>query len=284
MRSIKKIHKAIYAPMDDLVTWRALPTNEVDYIDPFLLLNHHGPQEYPPNNNGLPFGPHPHRGFETVTYILQGDIMHKDTTSDKSITKPGGIQWMTAGSGLIHSEQSSDEFKMNGGTEEVIQVWLNLPSRLKMTKPKYTGLQKEQIPTLTLDNGKVNINVISGRWGEVKGPVESLSGIQMFNIEFKMDGLLDVKIDENHNILFYVVNGKVKVNNEIAERYSLVEFANEGEDIKIEALENSYLVFGHGKPFREPVVSYGPFIMNTQGEIKQAMVDYQSGKMGVWKE
>src|SRR6187549_1845772 len=127
MRSIKKIHKAVYEPIADLVTYRAIPTASIDYIDPFLFLNHHGPQVYLPNNRGLPFGPHPHRGFETVTFILDGDIFHKDSGGYEGTILPGGVQWMTAGSGLIHSEVSSENFKKNGGPLEILQLWVNLP-------------------------------------------------------------------------------------------------------------------------------------------------------------
>src|SRR5690606_10186388 len=125
MRNIKAIHRPVYAPIDDLITYRAMPTHSVQDIDPFLFLNHHGPQVYPANNNGLPFGPHPHRGFETLTFIFKGDIMHKDTGGGESVIREGGIQWMTAGRGLIHAEVSSEEFKRSGGEEEVIQIWLN---------------------------------------------------------------------------------------------------------------------------------------------------------------
>ena len=164
MRTIKNIHTAISAPIADLITYRALPTQQVNYIDPFLFLNHHGPQEYPPFNRGLPFGPHPHRGFETLTFILAGDIVHRDTGSGESIIKAGGIQWMTAGRGLIHAEVSSEEFKEKGGLVEVIQLWINLPAKLKMTPPHYVGLQQESIPAVSLNQGKTTLHVVSGEW------------------------------------------------------------------------------------------------------------------------
>jgi len=126
MRSIKKQHQPLHETIEGLITYRAMPTDSLKYIDPFLFLNHHGPQEYPPHNQGLPFGPHPHRGFETVTYILKGDIVHQDTKGFKSMIQAGGIQWMTAGKGLLHSELSSDMFKEKGGIVEVIQIWLNI--------------------------------------------------------------------------------------------------------------------------------------------------------------
>ncbi len=274
----------MYAPMDDLVTYRALPTREVEYIDPFLFLNHHGPQVYKPGNRGLPFGPHPHRGFETLTFILDGDIMHQDTGGGKDVIEAGGVQWMTAGSGLIHAEISSDKFKKEGGPLEILQLWFNLPAKYKMTAPKYIGLQKDKIPVVTLDNGKVNVNVVSGSWGEVQAPIQSLSDINMVSIEMKAGGTFVYNIPSERNIFFYVVRGSVKVNGETADKLTLVEFENQGKEVKVEALEDAYILFGHALPYNEPVVSHGPFVMNTEQEIREAFQDYQLGKMGQWVE
>ncbi|WP_242918335.1 pirin family protein [Pontibacter liquoris] len=283
MRKIKKLHKAVYAPVDDLLTYRALPTREVEYIDPFLFLNHHGPQQYGPINRGLPFGPHPHRGFETLTFILEGDIMHQDTGGGQSVIEAGGVQWMTAGSGLIHAEISSDEFKKNGGALEILQLWFNLPARYKMVKPHYVGLQKEEIPVAVEDNGKVKVQVVSGNWDGVKGPIDSISDISMASIDLEKGGRFTTTIPAERNIFFYVVRGAVQVNGERAEKLTLVEFSNEGEELAVEALEESVILLGHAKPFNEPVVSHGPFVMNTEDEIREAFRDYQLGKMGRWE-
>jgi redox-sensitive bicupin YhaK (pirin superfamily) len=283
MRKINKIYKAVPSPIGDLKTYRALPTNEIDFIDPFLFLNHHGPQVYGPNNNGLPFGPHPHRGFETLTFILAGDVMHRDSSGGKSVINEGGIQWMTAGRGVIHTEVSSEEFKEKGGNEELIQIWLNLPAKLKMTQPSYTGLQKDQVPTLEVENG-VSIQPVSGNWKGHQGPVKSLTGIEIARLKLKKGATYTTTIPESRNILFYILNGKLKVNGETAGMHNLVGFSNEGEEIKMEALEDTELILGHGEPFNEPIVAHGPFVMNSQKEIMEAMRDYQMGKMGVWIE
>jgi quercetin 2,3-dioxygenase len=283
MRKIKKLHKAVHAPIDDLVTYRAIPTREVEYIDPFLFLNHHGPQVYKAGNRGLPFGPHPHRGFETLTFILDGDIMHQDTGGGKDIIEAGGVQWMTAGSGLIHAEVSSDKCKKEGGPLEILQLWFNLPAQHKMTEPKYIGLQKDEIPVVELDNGNVRVNVISGNWGEVQAPIQNLSDIHMVSIEMQKGGEFVYNIPSERNIFFYVVRGAVKVNGQSAEKLTLVEFGNEGKEVKVEATKDAYILFGHSHPFNEPVVSHGPFVMNTEEEIKQAFSDYQKGKMGAWE-
>ncbi len=278
MRTIKKLHKAIDEPMNGLSTYRAFPNREIDQIDPFLLLNHHGPENFPPNNSGLPFGPHPHRGFETLTFILQGDVVHSDSSGGKSVITAGGIQWMTAGKGIVHSENSSDEFKRKGGVEEILQLWINLPSKLKMTQPKYIGLKKDEISKLKYDDGKVIINLITGKWENEKGPVDSLTDTFTSFIEFQKDSNLKFKVEKERNILLYIVKGKLIVNGTTVEKLHTVEFINDDEEINIEALEDSIIILCHAKPFDEPVVSYGPFVMNTEGEIRQAMIDYQSGK------
>jgi redox-sensitive bicupin YhaK (pirin superfamily) len=284
MRTIKRIHQAVYSPIADLVTYRALPTPSVEYIDPFLFLNHHGPQVYAPNNNGLPFGPHPHRGMETVTFILTGDIAHKDSSGHESVIKAGGIQWMRAGRGLIHAEISSDEFKQQGGDLEILQLWVNLPASLKMAEPFYIGKQQEEIPILQFDEGKVTANLISGQWKEVNGAFESSTGIFLSTLQFKAGSEIEVSIPAAHNIFFYVISGEINVNGTAVRSLHLAEFNNDGDTLTISAKNDSTLLLGHAMPFNEPVVSQGPFVMNTQQEIMQAYQDYRMGKFGTWEE
>lgn len=284
MRSIKRIHQADYRPIADLITYSPMPTGSLEMIDPFIFLNHHGPQKYPPNNNGLPFGPHPHRGMETVTFILEGDIAHKDSGGHKSVIESGGVQWMTAGSGLIHAEVSSEKFKKEGGDLEILQLWVNLPAKLKMTEPKYKGLQKEQIPEVEFDDGKIKARVVSGAFKGTKGAFETLTEINLSIVNFQKGSSLELEIPTEHNIFFYVISGELKVNGEQAMQKHLVEFKNDDENLQIEAVEDSILLFGHAKPFEEPVVARGPFVMNSMEEINQAYMDYQAGKLGSWEE
>ncbi len=284
MRTIKKIHKAESDPIDNLITFRALPTRSIDYIDPFLFLNHHGPQIYPPGNDGLPFGPHPHRGIETVTFILDGDIKHKDNGGFESTINAGGVQWMTAGGGLLHSEISSAEFMKKGGRLEILQLWLNLPARLKMTKPHYEGRQKDAIPNLELDEGRVNVNLISGDWEGHKAAFTSITDVHLNTIYFKPGGKLEIKVPEDHNIFFYVIRGELKAGETIVPAMHLAEFEKNDGPISISSDKESILLFGHAKPFGEPVVARGPFVMNTEKEIAEAYADYRNGKFGVWKE
>src|SRR4051812_5707317 len=181
-RTIRAQYPAIRDDIGDLHTWRPLPNDKISQIDPFLFLNHHGPQVYPPRNRGLPFGPHPHRGFETVTFIVEGSLVHRDTGGHESVIQRGGVQWMTAGRGLEHEEVSPKEFLDHGGPLEILQLWVNLPSRLKMTTPGYVGLQEDSIPSFTDDDGRVTINLISGDWSGHRGPIESLIDVHMMTI------------------------------------------------------------------------------------------------------
>ncbi|HEY0899873.1 MAG TPA: pirin family protein, partial [Sphingobacteriaceae bacterium] len=254
MRTIKKIHQAASSPIGDLVTYRALPTQSVNYIDPFLFLNHHGPQVYPPHNQGLPFGPHPHRGFETVTFVLEGDIYHKDSFGNTGLIKPGGIQWMTAGSGLLHSEISSDSFKERGGPLEILQLWVNLPAKHKMAAPSYADLQKEDIPTLLLDQGRVTVNVVSGTFAEHAGAYQSLTDVHLSTLFFKPQGRLNLKVAASRNIFFYVIRGRLLVNGTQVEQLQLVEFESDGEELALEAQNDAVILFGHALPYHEPVV------------------------------
>ncbi|MDO9553605.1 pirin family protein [Rhodonellum sp.] len=283
MRTINQIHAAGYSPIADLITYSPLPTAKLQQVDPFIFLNHHGFQTYPPNNNGLPFGPHPHRGMETVTFILKGDIMHKDSSGHESIMEEGGIQWMTAGSGLIHAEVSSPKFKKEGGDLEILQLWLNLPAKYKMTKPNYVGLQKDQITHFELDGGKVKVQLIAGTWEDQKGSFDTLSPIFLSTIEISKGGSFSKNIPSGENIFLYIVKGALKIGNEEIPFRNLVEFNNDGDDLSVTASEDAIFILGHAKPFNEPMVAQGPFVMNTQKEIQEAYRDYQEGKFGSWE-
>jgi len=269
--------------MDDLITYRALPTRSVDYIDPFLFLNHHGPQVYRPNNNGLPFGPHPHRGMETVTFILDGDISHKDSSGHESVITSGGVQWMTAGKGLIHAETSSDKFKEEGGKLEILQLWLNLPARLKMTEPFYKGLQKEDIPYVEPDKGKVIVNIVSGEFDGKKAAFDSAIDVQLNTIYFMPGGKINIEVPVQNNIFCYVIRGKINANSTEIPALHLAEFNNDNTELNLSSDEESILLFGFAKPLNEPVVAQGPFVMNTQKEIEEAYADYRNGKFGTWE-
>ncbi|MEZ0538058.1 pirin family protein [Fibrella arboris] len=283
MRTIKKIHQAEYRPIADLITYSPLPSRQLQQIDPFLFLNHHGYQEYRPNNHGLPFGPHPHRGMETVTFIVEGDIMHKDSHGYKSVISAGGVQWMTAGRGLIHAETSSDTFKQEGGPLEILQLWVNLPARLKMTEPAYSGLQKEAIPAIAV-NDNVTVNLVSGTWDGQKGAFGTLSDVFLSTVAIKAGGTVSLPVATERNCLFYVIRGGVTVNGQTVKHRELAEFNHDGDTLDVTATTDSLLLVGHAVPFNEPVVARGPFVMNTDQQIMEAYQDYQAGTFGVWSE
>ena len=279
LRAIRAVHNAVREDIGDLVTRRAMPTASIDHVDPFLFLNHHGPQTYPTPNHGLPFGPHPHRGFETVTFILDGDIAHRDTGGHESVIEAGGIQWMTAGRGLVHMETSSEEFKRKGGGMECLQLWVNLPASLKMTEPRYTGLQREHIREST--SGGVRVRAISGEWGGVNGAVEPLYDIAIAEVYFDQGATKSWEISRERNVFFYVVRGEVEVNGRAAKQFQLVEFAGQGTEICVKAKTEAMILLGHARPFDEPIVAHGPFVMNTREEFVAAYHDYQAGKFGL---
>ena len=284
LKTVTALHPARRDDIGDLTTRRPVPEPGLDQVAPFLFLNHHGPQTYGPNNAGLPFGPHPHRGFETVTFILEGELAHRDSAGHESIIKAGGVQWMTAGSGIVHAEVSPDDFLSSGGPLELLQLWVNLPGRLKMSPPRYVGLQADEIPAVSVDKGAAIVHLISGTWGGHTGPIPSLTEVFMTTIDLKAGGKAGFGSLGGRNVFFYVVRGEVKVNGTSAQAWQLAELDLAGDTVEIEAAEDALVLFGHAEPIGEPVVAHGPFVMNTREEIADAIRDYNAGlfdKVGV---
>jgi len=275
---VTSLHPAWRDDIDDLVTRRPLPGHGIDHLGAFLFLNHHGPQIYPPENRGLPFGPHPHRGFETVTFILDGELAHTDSAGHESVIQTGGVQWMTAGRGLIHAEISPDSFKRHGGPMEIIQLWVNLPARLKMVAPRYTGLQADAIPSIEQDGVKVHL--IAGDYAGHIGPVESITGAFMSWVELRAGTSVTFEGLRGRDILLYAVRGSVRAEGTEVPQWNLARLAR-GECVTITADAPALILFGHAEPIDEPVVAHGPFVMNSQIEIRQAYMDYQAGRFGV---
>ncbi len=293
MRTIKAIYDAQRDDIADLQTWRALPTaatGRMGSMDPFLFLNHHGPQVYAPGNSGLPFGPHPHRGFATVTFIRQGELVHSDSAGHESIITSGGVQWMSAGAGIVHAELSPTSFCDRGGPLEILQLWVNLPSRLKMTAPHYVGLQHADIPVLKLADARVAVQLVAGTWsaspvpaatGDApRGPVVPLTDMMLASITIAAGGTLDLQVPRAHTIFCYAITGALQINGRAVQMRQLVDFAGDGEGVQITATADAALLFGHAAPFGEPVVAYGPFVMNTEQEIAEAIRDYKAGRFG----
>ena len=276
-KTLTALHPARRDDIGDLTTRRPVPGPDLEQIDPFLFLNHHGPQTYGPGNAGLPFGPHPHRGFETVTFILQGELAHRDSAGHESVIRAGGVQWMTAGSGLIHAEVSPEGFKQAGGPLELLQLWVNLPGRLKMSPPRYVGLQADEIPAIAADQGRATVHLISGAWGGRTGPIGSLTGVFLSTIDLKAGGRAGFGSLAGRNLFLYVISGAVKVNGAAVPAWTLAEFDLAGDLVEIEATSDSRLLFGHAEPIGEPVVAHGPFVMNSRVEIVEAIRDYNAG-------
>jgi hypothetical protein len=277
VKTIKRQHEALRDDIADLTTRRPVPGPDIEQVDPFLFLNHHGPQVYPPRNRGLPFGPHPHRGFETVTFILTGELAHLDSAGHESIIKAGGIQWMTAGKGLVHAELSPEEFKQRGGPLEILQLWVNLPSRLKMVPPRYVGLQRDAIPAVPTEDGKGLVNLVAGQWNGRQGAMQPLTDVFMATVELGAGGHVSFPGVAGRNVFLYVVRGTVSVAGEQATQFHLVELGDSGDTVEIDAVSDAVLLVGHAEAIGEPVVAYGPFVMNTRDEISQAIRDYQAG-------
>lgn len=280
IRTMKRLHLAVREDIGDLITQRPLPNPIIAQIDPFLFLNHHGPQTCPPHNQGLPFGPHPHRGFETVTMILAGMLAHHDSAGFENVIQAGGVQWMTAGSGIVHAEISPEQFKRDGGPIEILQLWVNLPRPLKMTPPRYVGVQRDQIPAIELNEGLATLHLIAGEWNGTVGPIRSITNVFLSTVELKSGARLRIGNLYGRGILLYVIRGMIDIDGDKAGALHLAELNEEGEELYMTAEMDSLIVLAHAEPINEPVVAYGPFVMNSWEEITQAIEDYRAGRFG----
>jgi len=260
-----------------------LPTQQVEQIDPFLLLHHadiKAPKHVDPDDAGV--GPHPHRGFSPVTFIFKGGVHHRDSRGNDSVIYAGGAQWMNAGMGIIHSERPPHDIQERGGRQEIIQLWINTPAKNKMDQPAYFPLSADEAPSFTSEDGKVQGKVFSGEVLNVKGPIPSQAIVNAATLEVKSSGKISIPLPASHNAFIYLLDGKLTVDSfGLVEKLHLVHFKNDGEGIAFEALEDTRVLLMSGEPLNEKVVSYGPFVMNTQTEVMEAMRDYQMGKMGV---
>ena len=251
-------------------------------LSPFLLLDYGAPREFPPTaNTRQGVGPHPHRGFETVTIAFQGSVAHHDSTGKGGVINPGDVQWMTAASGILHREYHEESWARKGGTMQMAQIWVNLPRAHKMDPPGYQAITADRIGVATLPEGAGVVRVIAGEYLGVSGPAKTFTPVTMLDIRLTPGGRADFDVPSRHNATLLVMNGDVTVNGEAASENEFVVFRNAGERIAVESAGGeAQLLLLAGEPIDEPVVSYGPFVMNTEGEIRQAMLDFQSGKFG----
>lgn len=256
-----------------------------EHISPFILLDYAGPTKFSPTSERRGVGQHPHKGFETVTVVYEGEVEHRDSTGAGGVIGPGDVQWMTAASGILHEEYHSPAFAKTGGNFEMVQLWVNLPANDKSARPGYQNLRNADIPIVALPNDAGNLRVIAGQYGDVRGPARTFTAINVWDLRLNLGKIAALDVPEGHTLSVLVLNGTVLINDvEIAREAQTVILGREGGGITIEANGDAKLLVLTGEPIEEPVVAQGPFVMNTTAEIKEAMLDFQSGKFGVIRE
>lgn len=249
-------------------------------ISPFLLLDHAGPMQFYPTEHQRGVGEHPHRGFETVTIVYQGEVAHKDSTGEQGVIGEGDVQWMTAASGILHEEFHSNAFAETGGVLEMMQLWVNLPKVDKMSAPKYQEIKAKQIPCVALPDKTGFLRVIAGQLANKKGPASTHSPILVADGEIKTSGHYHLALQDGWTTIVVVRDGQLKLNGKILSNNQTLAISGSDHGLSIEALSDSKLLILSGKPIDEPIIGYGPFVMNSEAEIKQAITDYQTGKFG----
>ena len=283
LNTIKSVGRSDFVNMGPIRLRQPLPAQQIEMVDPFILLHHYGPYQISEKSNPFDLGPHPHRGFEPITFLVQGEQLHRDSLGNESVVKAGDVQWTTAGRGIIHAEGPTKEFVQKGGTIEGIQLWLNLPSEKKMMEANYQHAIHEDFRVVTSEDGKVETRIIAGELNETFGRIATQTPVNAFMIEAKVGGSQTISFSKSHQGLLYLLKGKAKVNGLTTlelDKNQFIQFNQDGDHFSIEADENSLLLFMSGEPFKEPVATYGPYVMNNQTEIMEAMRDYQMGKMG----
>lgn len=249
-------------------------------MSPFLMLDYAGPAQFPPTTDRKGVGSHPHRGFETVTIVYEGEVAHKDSTGQGGVIGPGDVQWMTAGSGILHEEFHSEEFAKTGGVLNMVQLWVNLPAEQKMTPPRYQPILNKQIPAIGLSNGAGVARIIAGEFQGHIGPANTFTSMNVVDLKLKK-GAVIIPVPEGWNTSLVVLKGAVEAGDGVvAKDAQMLMFSMQGQDIEVHAQEDSVALLLSGQPIDEPIVGYGPFVMNTKEEIAQAVQDFNSGKFG----
>jgi quercetin 2,3-dioxygenase len=253
---------------------------EAAEVSPFLLLDYGGPHEFAPTDRQLGVGEHPHRGFETVTIVYEGSLEHRDSTGAHGKIGPGDVQWMTAASGVVHAEFHSREFARTGGLFEMVQLWVNLPAREKMSPPRYQEILDRQIPRVDLEQAAGTVRVIAGEWGTATGVARTVTPLCVFDMRLKGGHEITAPAAEGHTAILLVQHGGLTVNEQSLAEGELAILERSGRDVALRCQDEAMVLMLTGEPIDEPVVGQGPFVMNTREEIRQAMHDYQSGRIG----
>lgn len=250
-------------------------------LSPFLLLDYAGPHTFTPGNEKRGVGEHPHRGFETVTIVYSGEVEHRDSTGRGGVIGPGDVQWMTAGAGILHEEFHSDAFTRQGGELEMVQLWVNLPMKDKMTTPAYQSITQDVIPTVTLPDDAGTMRVIAGRYEEAKGPADTFSPLNVWDIRLLRDRQLTLSQPEGWSTALVVLKGNITLNGTTpVNETQLVVLSQQGKNLHFETSSDASVLLLSGEPLNEPIVGYGPFVMNTKQEIAEAVRDFNSGRFG----
>lgn len=282
-RTVKQLLYAHETDMGGLPIRQPFPTHRVDQIDPFILLHHADikvPTDRNPKHTGV--GPHPHRGFSPVTFIFQGGVHHRDSRGNNSTIYAGGAQWMNAGMGIIHSERPPHDIHARGGRQEIIQLWINTPAKNKMDQPQYFPLAADEVPNTISTDGLVKVNVFSGNILGVKGPIPSQTDVNAATLEFKAGGTISIPLPPSHNAMLYLLDGELIVDGfGLVDGLNVVHFNNDAEGILLTAKTNTRALLLTGEPLNEKMAKHGPFVMNNETQLLEAMRDYQMGKMGV---
>lgn len=251
------------------------------HLSPFLLLDYAGPTHFKPAERPRGVGQHPHRGFETVTIVYEGEVEHRDSTGAGGKIGPGDVQWMTAAGGILHEEYHSHDYTRTGGPFEMVQLWVNLPAKDKMSVPRYQTLLNRDIPAVALADGAGQLRVIAGEYDGQRGPAQTHTPINVWDVRLNQGREARLTLPEGHTLALIVLRGAVQVNgNVIARDAQMVMFDREGSDLVLEANSDATVLLLSGEPIDEPIVGYGPFVMNSEDEIRQAMVDFESGRFG----
>ena len=247
---------------------------------PFLMLDYAGPTRFEPTQQRRGVGEHPHRGFETVSIVYAGEVSHRDSTGAGGSIGPGDVQWMTAASGIVHEEFHSAAYAARGGAFEMIQLWVNLPTRDKMTPPGYQGISAAQIPQIALPEGAGSVRVIAGDYEGAEGPARTFSPMNVWDLRLQADKSANFTLPSGHTTALFVLHGAIEVSGETIREAELAVMEREGEQLSFKTSEDTTLLLLSGEPLNEPIVGYGPFVMNSEAEIRQAINDYRAGRMG----
>lgn len=284
----KLIERIIHRPLrpgmvgDGFRVFNYIPRGGVSQqrISPFLMLDFNAEYDFGPTEDLRGVDVHPHKGFETVTIAYKGSVEHYDSSGNSGVINPGDVQWMTAGAGILHKEFHEREFSRRGGPFEMVQLWVNLPKKDKSVEGHYQAITADQMGKVEIPNGGGVVNVIAGKFNEVTGPAETYSPVNLFDIKLKKGGEITASVSEKHNTALLIINGSVEVNGQKVEEHDFILFENQGDKISFKGLEDSVVLVLSGEPIDEPIVSYGPFVMNTEAEIREAIDEFQSGKFG----